>query len=112
MKSVCSLHCGHFSGVNAERFQAEKGFLEGLFRFVSFESETGALDVTGAQGLAHDPDMLIDLFNRFAGLLGEQGRGRIILQCDGHEICYFRKSMWKLLAISIPEDPFDDIHYV
>jgi len=112
MKSYCSLHCGHFNGVEKDVFDKNKSFLEGLFRFVSFDPETGALDVTGAQNLQHDPDKLIEIFNALASLLSEEGRGRIILQCDAHEICYFRKSMWKLLSVHIPDDPFDDIHYV
>ena len=64
MQNVCSLHCGHFLGVSAESFAKNKTFLEDLFRFVSFEPEAGTLDVTGAQGIVHDPDKLIGIFNR------------------------------------------------
>jgi len=35
-----------------------------------------------------------------------------MLACGATEICFFRKNMWKLLCVNIPDDPFDDIHHV
>lgn len=112
MKDVCSLHCGQFKGVDNAAFEREKAALSDIFSVLRHDPSDGTLDLCGAQGVKHDPSLLIDLFNRLAGLLDPSGQGSIILSCESKEICYFRRNMWKLLPIPVPEDPFAGVYYV
>jgi hypothetical protein len=112
MKSICSLHCGSFGGVSKGDFEKNAKFLRGLFDYVHYDEEAERLEVTGARDIADIPDEITKIFNGLARLLKEGGRGKIMLQCEASEICYFRRNMWKLMSIHIPPDPFDDIHHV
>ena len=109
MHRYCSMHCGRFQGVDMAKFQAAKPDLEKMFHTVRLDPETESLDLCGAQDVNHDPDVLCALFNTLATLLTDQGKGRILLNCGDLEMCYFRKNMWKLIHIGMPEDPFDGL---
>jgi hypothetical protein len=112
MKSECSLHCGHFTGVAKSVFQMNRDYLHNLFSYVSYDERNETLEVTAAREIDDSPDELKKIFNTLATLLKEEGKGRIMLQCATSEICFFRRNMWKLMSIHIPADPFDDIYYV
>jgi len=112
MKSTCSLHCGSFAGVSKKDFGKSGKFLRGLFDYVHYDAETELLEVTGARNVEDNPEEITEIFSRLAKLLKEGATGKIMLQCEASEICYFRRNMWKLMGIHIPPDPFDDIHYV
>lgn len=112
MKSTCSLHCGNFAGVTKGDFKKNEKFLRGLFDYVHFDPEAERLDLTGARDVEDSPQQIISIFNRLAKLLKDGGRGKIMLQCEASEICYFRRNMWKLMGVHIPPDPFDDVHHV
>lgn len=109
--SLCSLHCGHFAGVDSAAVKAVLPALKKTFSFVDYDADGRSLELTGARGLDDDPDALTALLDTLSGLLAEGGRGSIILRCEQTEICYFRKGAWTLLAMSIPPDPFDRIRY-
>lgn len=109
---LCSLHCGHFEGVDASAVAARLGELKQTFSHADFSAEARTLDLTGARGLADDPEALTGIFDSLARLLAQDGRGSIILRCETAEICYFRKGMWTLLAMDVPPDPFDRIRHV
>ncbi len=49
---------------------------------------------------------------RFVWLFRGRGERRLLLICETTEICYFRQNTGKLLPVPIPEDPFENIHYV
>jgi hypothetical protein len=112
MKSACSLHCGSFAGVSKEDFEKNGKFLRGLFDYVHYDEQAERLEITGARDVYDSPDEITSIFNKMARLLKDGGRGKIMLQCEASEICYFRRNMWKLMSIHIPPDPFDDIRYV
>lgn len=109
---LCSLHCGHFEGVDASAVAARLDELRQTFSHADFSAEARTLDLTGARGLADDPGALTSLLDSLSRLLAQDGRGSIILRCEETEICYFRKGMWTLLAMHIPPDPFDRISHV
>ena len=109
--SKCSLNCGYFHGVSGPAFAEAQNYLEGLFRHVYYDAGTDLLELTGGTNFPDEPSKLMELFDKLSLLLTETGKGRIMIQCELSEICYFRKGMWKLLGIHVPPDPFDDIHY-
>jgi hypothetical protein len=111
METICSLHCGHFTGVDPEMFKARREELEELFSYVGYVEETGALEVTGARDLEDHPRAIGPIFDMLSMLLTEMGRGSIILRCEGTEVCYFRKNMWSLQPMPVPPDPFDSIRH-
>lgn len=111
MKAYCSLHCGHFFGVSENAFKEQEKYLKDLFNHVDFDAPSRSLDVTGARNVNHDPDVLIQIFNTLSNLLEEHGKGRLMLVCDDTEVCFFRRGKWKLMAIQMPEDPFDGVVY-
>jgi hypothetical protein len=86
--------------------------LRETFHFLDLDPESGTLSVCGGKNVAHNPERLKGILNTLASLLGESGRGSILLTCEQTEICYFRRNMWKLMRVYIPEDPFEDIHYL
>jgi hypothetical protein len=112
MNSQCSLHCGHFTGVAKSVFATNSDYLHRLFTYVFYDEAGETLEVTGAREIDDHPDALRKIFNTLATLLKEGGKGRIMLQCDTTEICFFRRNMWKLMSIQVPPDPFEDIYYV
>lgn len=112
MKDVCDLTCGSFTGVDPSAYKEREGILRETFHFLDMDPDRGTLSVCGGKNVAHDPDRLKGIFNLLASVLGDSGRGSILLTCEQTEICYFRRNMWKLLPVSIPEDPFEAIHYV
>jgi len=112
MELTCSIHCGHFFGVKKESYEKNKGYLTGLFKYVHYDEQRKFLDFTGATDLVDDPSVLTEIFDRLSTLLNDTGKGRLMLQCDSTEVCFFRKNMWKLMTIDMPEDPFDNIRYV
>ncbi|MFP4475861.1 MAG: hypothetical protein ACLFOY_09885 [Desulfatibacillaceae bacterium] len=112
MKDFCTLHCGRFSGVSKQNYTGNKRYLEDMFSTVRFDEQADLLEVCGAQHVDHEPGLLIELFDTLASVLEENGNGRILLNCGNFEMCFFRKNMWKLMAMPMPEDPFDDVHYV
>jgi hypothetical protein len=109
--SLCSLHCGHFSGVDTAAVAKALPKLKKTFTHVDYAESERALDLTGAHNLEDDPEALTKLLDYLSKLLGKNGRGSIILRCEQTEICYFRKGMWSLLAMPVPPDPFDRIHH-
>lgn len=112
MNDKCTLSCGLFEGIDPDSFQANKSHLQSLFHHIRFDQETKTLDICGAKDLEHDPDKLSRILDRLSTILAPQGKGQILLTCETTEICYFRQNMWKLMPIHIPEDPFENIHYV
>jgi hypothetical protein len=113
MNGTCSLHCGVFNGVGKDRFEESADELNRLFDYVRYVEETRTLELTGAKNIEDSPPVLTEIFDFLSRLLeDDDGRGRIMLQCEAHEICYFRRHMWKLMGIAVPDDPFNDIHYV
>lgn len=112
MNAYCSMHCGRFQGVDQTKFKAAEAALTKKFATVSFNAEEETLDLCGAQHLNHDPDELMAVFNSLAGLLTDNGKGRILLNCGDLEMCFFRKNMWKLVHVGMPEDPFDGLYMV
>jgi hypothetical protein len=112
MEQFCSLHCGHFSGLGPKAYAKEEAWLKGLFELVSYNKADETLEITGARNIADSPKAISSIFDRLASMLEDKSKGQIMLACGGTEICYFRKNMWKLLCVNIPEDPFVDIHYV
>lgn len=113
MFNTCSLHCGFFTGVDDAAFKKQQKKLEEMFNYVNYDPESGTLEMTGARDIEDSPVELTGIFDMLSTLLAEgDGRGRIMAQCQVHEVCYFRRHMWKLMAIEIPADPFDDIHHV
>jgi hypothetical protein len=98
--------------VSKGAFNKNEKFLKGLFDYVYYDPEAERLDVTGAREVEDSPQEIIKVFNTLAKLLNAGGRGKIMLQCEASEICYFRQNMWKLMSVHIPPDPFDDIHHV
>ncbi|MEW5773356.1 MAG: hypothetical protein AB1916_07500 [Thermodesulfobacteriota bacterium] len=109
--SLCSLHCGRLAGVDPAAVAAALPGLQTAFTHVDYSPERRTLDLTGAHGLPDDPEALTRLLDSLSRLLGEDGRGSIILRCENTEICYFRRNMWALLAMHIPPDPFDRIRH-
>ena len=109
--SLCSLHCGHFSGVDRAAVAKALPRLKKAFNHVDYSEPDRTLELTGAHGLDDDPEALTRLLDSLSKLLGKEGRGSIILRCEATEICYFRKGMWSLLAMPVPPDPFDRIRH-
>ena len=109
--SLCSLHCGHFSGVDPAAAAAALPGLKQAFTHVDYDAAGRTLDITGAHGLPDDPEALTALLDSLSRLLAEDGRGSIILRCEATEVCYFRRGMWTLLALPFPPDPFDRIRH-
>ncbi|BBD08169.1 hypothetical protein [Desulfovibrio ferrophilus] len=108
---TCSMHCGNFTGVDDKAFAKRKGYLDDLFNLVEYEADTGALNLCGARGVSDSPADLTSIFDELARVLGKTGKGRLMINCGGlFEACYFRAGMWKLMAIGMPEDPFDGLH--
>jgi len=93
-------------------FKKKEKSLRGLFDNVHYDPEVERLDVTGAREIEGSPQEVINVLNRLATLLKEGGRGKIMLQCETSEICYFRQNMWEVMSVHLPPDPFDDIHHV
>ena len=109
--SFCSLHCGHFAGVDPAAVAKALPGLKHLFTHVDYVEPERTLELTGARGLDDDPEALTQLLDSLSLLLADDGRGSIILRCENTEICYFRKGMWTLLSMAIPPDPFDRIRH-
>jgi len=108
---TCSMHCGHFFDVDEKAFGAAKARLEGLFNLVEYDAASGALNLCGARNVSDSPAELTKIFDELSRLLGKSGRGRLMINCGGmFEACFFRHKMWKLMAIGMPEDPFDGLH--
>ena len=112
MHRYCSMHCGRFQGVDEAKFKESRSMLAKKFLTVRYDVEADTLDICGAQDLNHDPDELCALFNRLAELLKDKGKGRILLNCGDLEMCFFRKNMWKLVHVGMPEDPFEGLQVV
>lgn len=112
MQDLCSLTCGSFTGVDPSSYREREKTLQEIFHYLDMDPEQETLSVCGGKNVVHDPEKLKRIFNILAGILGENGRGSILLSCDRTEICYFRKNMWKLMQVYVPDDPFEDIHYV
>jgi len=109
--SLCSLHCGHFTGVDPAAVAAALPGLKKSFTHVDYSAPDRTLGLTGAHGLEDDPAALTGLLDALSRLLAEDGRGSIILRCEAAEVCYFRRNMWTLLALPFPPDPFDRIRH-
>ena len=112
MELYCSLHCGRFSGVNPERYEKTKDRLINMFANVRYDEAQGSLDLCGAQDIQHEPSLLIEIFSLLGSILDDDGKGQILLNCGTMEMCYFRKNMWKLTSVMLPDDPFEGIHHV
>jgi len=113
MRDMCSMHCGHLSGVSKQAFDKARAALEKLFEAVRYEAEYEMLHVCGAREIEDSPGKLSEILDMLAGLLSEKGKGHIMMRCEGiTEVCYFRRNMWKLAGIELPPDPFEGIHYV
>ncbi|MEF8889381.1 MAG: hypothetical protein V5A14_04995 [Desulfohalobiaceae bacterium] len=112
MAELCSLTCGSFTGVDPSSYREKENALQEIFHFLHLDPENKSLSICGGRDVPHDPERLKYIFNLLASILEEEGRGSILLTCDQTEICYFRRNRWKLVQIYIPEDPFEDIHYV
>lgn len=107
---TCSMHCGHFFGVDAQAFAKGKARLEGLFSLVEYEPDEGALSLCGARNVSDSPSELTKIFDELSLLLGPEGKGRLMINCGGlFEACYFRHRMWKLMSVGMPEDPFEGL---
>ena len=107
---TCSMHCGHFSGIDAQALAQSKGRLEELFSLVEYDAGTGALSLCGARNVEDSPANLTAIFDELSQLLGPGGKGRMMVNCDGRfEACFFRSKMWKLMAVGMPEDPFEGL---
>lgn len=108
---TCSMHCGHFSGVDAQAFDTHKVRLEGLFSLVEYDAGSGSLNLCGARNVNDSPAELTSIFDELSRLLGPEGKGRLMVNCGSHfEACFFRSKMWKLMALGMPDDPFDGLH--
>ncbi len=112
MEQFCSLHCGHFTDLSPKSYAKEEAWLKELFELVSYNKADKTLEITGARNISDAPKAISAVFDRLAAMLDEKSKGRIMLACGATEICFFRKNMWKLLCVNIPDDPFDDIHHV
>ena len=112
MNNKCSLNCGTFKGVDPEALDSKKNQLEEIFSLVAHDSQSKTLQLCGARNVAHDPDRLVEIFDMLSTLLTATGKGQILLTCDTTEICYFRHRMWKLMAVHVPDDPFEGLHCV
>jgi len=112
MTSACSLHCGHFLGVEPEAFKSSEASLKEIFRYIHHDGRTGMLEVAGGVNVPHDPARLTEIFDMLATMLSEGGKGRIMLQCEATEVCYFRRKAWKLEYVELPPDPFEGVRRV
>lgn len=113
MRDTCSMHCGHFTGVPKDAFEKEKASLGKIFESVRYEDDTQSLHLCGARELSDSPKDLSEILDTLASLLSEDGKGQIMMRCEGlTEVCYFRRKMWKLAGIDLPPDPFEGIRYV
>ncbi|NMC50553.1 MAG: hypothetical protein GYA47_14180 [Desulfovibrio sp.] len=112
MKGYCFLHCGIFTGLDTQALRGNQETLQELFPKIRHDPEADTLEVCGSREIHHDPETIIKVFNLLASVLSPEGKGQIMLHCDGHEVCYFRRNMWKLLTVFVPEDPFEVMHYV
>lgn len=109
---TCSMHCGRFSGVAKDAYEAHSEALQTLFGLVEYDEESQELNLCGARGVSDLPGDLTQIFDALSKLPGDKGRGRIMINCNGaFEVCYFRHGMWKLEAVAVPPDPFDGVHY-
>lgn len=112
MNNKCSLNCGTFRGVDKDAYAAEKKNLASIFSLVEYDGDSDLLQLCGARNVAHDPDQLTSIFNTLSTLLTDKGKGQVMLTCDTTEVCFFRRKMWKLMAVHVPEDPFEGLHCI
>jgi len=112
MESTCSLHCGHFQAVGRDAYARREKDLKEVFRYVHYDQAGSALEVAGGVNIPHDPERLTAIFDMLATMLGPDGKGRIMLQCGGTEVCYFRRNAWKLAHVDLPSDPFEGVRHV
>ncbi len=112
MTSTCSLHCGHFQSVGTEAFKKHEQSLKNIFRYINYDGQSGNLEVAGGVNVPHDPARLTEIFDMLATMLSEDGKGRIMLQCEATEVCYFRCKAWKLEYVDLPSDPFEGVRRV
>lgn len=112
MDDTCTLSCGFFEGIDPESYTEREPRLQKTFSHMQLDGKSGTLDICGAKDMAHDPGQLSEIFDTLSKILGPRGKGRILLTCETTEICYFRRNMWKLLPVPVPDDPFENIRYV